>query len=164
MISARAHLGETGIEDGVRDLVGDLVGVTLTDRLGGEEEAAASAQYTERSSGVAVGHDIGWDALLVTRTWHRGGCERFTVRSNVRAESRDLIRRFPSATRMDRGHSLARGELGGGAVSVGDSGHCGMGCMEVMGEKQRYTANEKEERWMSSRGKSEWKSRTVASS
>jgi hypothetical protein len=48
MIRARAHLGETGIEDGVRDLVGDLVGVTLTNRLGGEEEAAASAVNTEK--------------------------------------------------------------------------------------------------------------------
>jgi len=33
------HLGETGIEDSVRNLIGDLVRVTLTDRLGGEEEA-----------------------------------------------------------------------------------------------------------------------------
>ena len=35
-------LSETGIEDGVRDLVGNLVGVALTDRLGGEEEAGVS--------------------------------------------------------------------------------------------------------------------------
>jgi hypothetical protein len=30
---------ETGIEDGVRDLITDLVGVSLSNRLGGEEEA-----------------------------------------------------------------------------------------------------------------------------
>lgn len=36
------YSGETSIEDGVRDLVTDLVGVALTDRLGGEEEAILS--------------------------------------------------------------------------------------------------------------------------
>lgn len=34
------HLSKAGIEDSVRDLVGNLVRVALTDRLGGEEEAA----------------------------------------------------------------------------------------------------------------------------
>jgi hypothetical protein len=33
------HLLETSIENGIRDLVTDLVGVTLSNRLRGEEEA-----------------------------------------------------------------------------------------------------------------------------
>jgi hypothetical protein len=33
-------LGQTGVQDGVGDLVSDLVGVTLTDRLGCEQESA----------------------------------------------------------------------------------------------------------------------------
>lgn len=32
-------LSETGVEDGIRDLVTDLVGVALTNGLGGEKEA-----------------------------------------------------------------------------------------------------------------------------
>jgi hypothetical protein len=32
-------LSKAGIEDGIRDLVSNLIGVTLTDRLGGEEES-----------------------------------------------------------------------------------------------------------------------------
>jgi hypothetical protein len=35
------HLLETSVEDGIRDLVTDLVGVTLSNRLRGEEEAVA---------------------------------------------------------------------------------------------------------------------------
>lgn len=37
------YLSKACIKDGVRDLVTDLVGVALTDRLGGEKEAAVSA-------------------------------------------------------------------------------------------------------------------------
>lgn len=33
-------LGQAGIEDGIGDLISDLVGVTLTDGLGGEQESA----------------------------------------------------------------------------------------------------------------------------
>jgi len=60
----RAHLGETGIEDGVRDLVGDLVRVALTDRLGGEEEAAwrkrrsSMGRYGRVSKVVEKGGDV----------------------------------------------------------------------------------------------------------
>jgi len=43
----KAHLSETSIEDSVRDLIGDLVRVTLTDRLGGEEEAVMGKNDNE---------------------------------------------------------------------------------------------------------------------
>jgi hypothetical protein len=41
----QTHLLETSIEDSIRDLITDLVGVTLSDRLGSEEEAACQSLY-----------------------------------------------------------------------------------------------------------------------
>lgn len=41
------HLSETGVKDGIGDLVGDLVWVTFTDGLGGEEEAAGVGEREE---------------------------------------------------------------------------------------------------------------------
>lgn len=44
-------LGETGIEDGIGDLVTDLVWVALSNRLGGEEEAGISMRSKAADTG-----------------------------------------------------------------------------------------------------------------
>lgn len=52
-----AYLGErvlskTSVEDGIRDLVTDLVGVALTNGLGGEKEAVLRRRQRWQSSGI----------------------------------------------------------------------------------------------------------------
>jgi hypothetical protein len=42
MITKRTYDSETSIEDSIRDLITDLIGVSLSNRLGGEEEARLS--------------------------------------------------------------------------------------------------------------------------
>lgn len=45
-------LSETGVEDGIRDLVTDLVGVALTNGLGGEKEAVLRRGQRWQSSAI----------------------------------------------------------------------------------------------------------------
>lgn len=45
-------LSETGVEDGIRDLVTDLVGVALTNGLGGEKEAVLRRAQRWQTGGI----------------------------------------------------------------------------------------------------------------
>lgn len=53
-------LGQAGIEDGIRHLISDLVGVTLTDGLGGEEEATLVVVRAVGSVDAVGGHCDWW--------------------------------------------------------------------------------------------------------
>lgn len=45
-------LSETSVEDGIRDLVTDLVGVALTNGLGGEKEAVLRRAQQWQTGGI----------------------------------------------------------------------------------------------------------------
>ena len=67
-------LGQAGVEDGIRDLVGNLVGVTLTDGLGGEDEAALGEGGAVDTVGTVGGHRewVVWVVELGGGDWGGG--------------------------------------------------------------------------------------------